>query len=1625
MSQYTFRTVEAEMKVHGEHCMIWWDTSIALDSEKIADIQEAFEVNTPLGEGKGIYQLLTETLGARVPDVDENGTIYILVTELPEDVYGYFFRYDQMPGDGNPYMVGKIEMWSNHADIVYLSHTLTTGEPDYSMEGVLAHEFQHLLHYMADPYETTWLNEGLSQYAMYLCGYGHGVHDLLEKQIQEYCQMPEVPLTEWRTSWASRQAGGLYLWFLYLHDRFDEATGSWTTDHQLASRVFRSPSKGMLSIRRVLGDDGALLGKIFSEWGLANLLIGNTDAPAFPAELQGIMYQSLPWGVYQLQPSRLHELAADEELGPRNRWSNYYTNHYIALKRTQGGEIGVGFDGMDEASLRGKYRLHFARQNESTGQYHTPRHKELSAGTHTTVSAGPDPYVANLGSAENLVMVVSVDSKGAYDLGYGSYIYWTGNRPLIVTYPYPGTVINKSGQIRWTPAQDSLIFDPGNPENTELQPDVYFRLEHSDEVEALYRQQGMKPRTYLVQESTRGIHLGGPWHEMRLQWDSEPGVEIHKLSSYPAPSLMRAFWEDFEDKPDWSDGDWLESHPLLSNVVSVGGNRKGRLVGDDVEGHVVTVQHHIPTLGLLEGSLSFEAEAVLIEGSTTEDFWAVSLSYDNGATWHELDSFGEKAAGFQYDEKLPSQAMNNPTLWIKFSIFVPGGAEKPRVQLLLDNIEVAAPYSLYGTMWGEPHFIRAHEVDVDGLPVDRKGNPLPGGQFQDNRWSYSNIYTVFHYSTSAGYVEIVWASHEDFDHSKQDPPGSVEIVPSTPPVNFDDGRMRLAASHAEGILEGHHLRVDGIPEGISLSWRVDEATYDPAAAFAEFQIQYTEVYEPGVGPDWSQGSGWAGPDNFLPGPGNEAATWWSLPNGTAGDLGAGERVVGLGAVIDINDVFFFQWRIRLHGAIEVKDVSLALSDFTGFGYDVIFMQFDPSNGVCLLDETFSISCMVMLDISTLDAKDVFAGIGLLTGSGDMGFRIQGMEVPCIDHSLHLVSGDHRFQFIRQDLFGYNPQHPYMGMMVANLSLADLPNGGYLIQPFVTTVALQRKECDEPWYFYVDREAPRCDFKDAASDFFVVPVDPNHAMIREIPLTDDRDVWPYPCVIGDEFILDDDDERQFYAFNIYHVPDYQATGYAEDTKWIPDETSVCRPGKPYETPDTVGIQYIEVALERIGLDIMEQKWFDVEDATAIGHPSLSGEGYQNFLWDWSMVLDFETMGPEDANERQGFYFLYSRSTDQCGNQTPETATTPTGTPLGDPWGRIRLLYDIELPLGEARFNAAPNEEPPHPCKPCMGAIHVSALAENTIRNSKDLQIELVYADNVSECLVPDIGVKVLYDAKIRDTFHFVWENAPILPDLDIHYPKDPLNQWITLREPDSDCECAVYIKEDFDSPAGVLYHPDLEILFDDTVPGATVDMFIWYKDEAGNVSSADGLPHASEPIDRHLTTPDPVPYVATVHLDNTPPGVHIQNYGSECQGCICVEPYQRVPAEVDYWDQVESWGTPSYEMCINVRVTESSSEPDWPISGWFCPGTSRLSLSSIIEVFDASDLDKIFYIWVKVMDKAGNTAVAMRCVVVSEDCVDCGKDANTGWVPTGARSKPGNRPGRPQRGDSRLLYWRMD
>jgi Immune inhibitor A peptidase M6 len=111
-------------------------------------------------------------------------------------------------------------------------------------EGTFAHEWQHLLHSYTDPFETTWLNEGLSDFAQTLTGYVDASATVFDKGADSHlfcfqgfgavhtafnpnprdCGGPENSLNLWgeddNANAVLADYGNAYEFMLFLYDRY-------------------------------------------------------------------------------------------------------------------------------------------------------------------------------------------------------------------------------------------------------------------------------------------------------------------------------------------------------------------------------------------------------------------------------------------------------------------------------------------------------------------------------------------------------------------------------------------------------------------------------------------------------------------------------------------------------------------------------------------------------------------------------------------------------------------------------------------------------------------------------------------------------------------------------------------------------------------------------------------------------------------------------------------------------------------------------------------------------------------------------------------------------------------------------------------------------------------------------------------------------------------------------------------------------------------------------------------------------------------------------------------------------------------------------------------------------------
>jgi hypothetical protein len=163
----------------------------------------------------------------------------------------------------------------------------------YAYESTVAHEYQHLLHHELCPGDVTFMNEGCSMYAEFLCGYG-----IDPDYSNSYFYTPDNSLTEWGDQGDINilaDYGAAALWTIYLSDHFGAG---------FLQYYFNSGGGGIDGINAALAhfhykdrfDD------VYRDWKLANLI--RADFPG----CHKYNYQSLNLNDPAYIPLRMNEI---------------------------------------------------------------------------------------------------------------------------------------------------------------------------------------------------------------------------------------------------------------------------------------------------------------------------------------------------------------------------------------------------------------------------------------------------------------------------------------------------------------------------------------------------------------------------------------------------------------------------------------------------------------------------------------------------------------------------------------------------------------------------------------------------------------------------------------------------------------------------------------------------------------------------------------------------------------------------------------------------------------------------------------------------------------------------------------------------------------------------------------------------------------------------------------------------------------------------------------------------------------------------------------------------------------------------------------------------------------------
>ncbi|MEK6221077.1 MAG: hypothetical protein N2D54_02395, partial [Chloroflexota bacterium] len=198
----SFRTT-AELKYVTSHSYFWVEEGVNFDAKALKDLADEFESH--------IYPMNREFFGSEwSPGVDGDEHIYILyVGGTGGNNAGYFGSKDSLHPLAYEY--------SNAHEVFVFNADNVDFEDEFSY-GVLAHEFQHMIHWNQDRNETSWMNEGFSEVAMLLTGYNIGGFDY------SYIENPDLQLNDWPNNpdQTIPHYGASFLFLTYFLDRLGE-----------------------------------------------------------------------------------------------------------------------------------------------------------------------------------------------------------------------------------------------------------------------------------------------------------------------------------------------------------------------------------------------------------------------------------------------------------------------------------------------------------------------------------------------------------------------------------------------------------------------------------------------------------------------------------------------------------------------------------------------------------------------------------------------------------------------------------------------------------------------------------------------------------------------------------------------------------------------------------------------------------------------------------------------------------------------------------------------------------------------------------------------------------------------------------------------------------------------------------------------------------------------------------------------------------------------------------------------------------------------------------------------------------------------------------------------------------
>ncbi len=250
---YEFQ-VEAELVYKTDHIYVYYEVGQPIDLDAIRRSTDRFETV--------IRPRIHAVFGQEwSPGIDGDPHLVILhAGNMGDWVAAYYASSSEYPVQAVP--------TSNEAEMFFVNlDTMRTAIGTAEYESVLAHEFQHMVHWHVDRNEESWLNEGASELAAMIAGYGASGF------AWSFLQNPSLQLNTWPEGGGRGvHYGAAFLFMAYFYDRYGEAA---------TTALIRSPENGLAGVETALAEIQATdpatgapvtLVDLFGDWLVANLL---------------------------------------------------------------------------------------------------------------------------------------------------------------------------------------------------------------------------------------------------------------------------------------------------------------------------------------------------------------------------------------------------------------------------------------------------------------------------------------------------------------------------------------------------------------------------------------------------------------------------------------------------------------------------------------------------------------------------------------------------------------------------------------------------------------------------------------------------------------------------------------------------------------------------------------------------------------------------------------------------------------------------------------------------------------------------------------------------------------------------------------------------------------------------------------------------------------------------------------------------------------------------------------------------------------------------------------------------------------------------------------------------------